>query len=460
MKDKDWRRLLDLMRDGTVVPVVGSRLLVDADGHSLTGRIARRLLDENDVELPDAELVPFREINQVVTRLKRQLRNPQDLYGDIDSALQDLRRDGLAVPTALQQLAQITDFRLMVTVTPDDLLAQALTDAGRRVHEIVHSPKLPTEEVTDLADWTQPSSPVQLLYLFGKVRPTPLFAIHDEDVLEYAHNVISQGSHAPTRFLNALQERNLLLIGCNFPDWLSRFILRAARKERLADQKGRREWLVEKLGAEDPFIGFLGEYSPETEVLSSVEPTQFVDELFRRWQETRAADGPVAAAAPLARGPDAQPQGALFFISYSRKTDLTQAVKLHQALRGLGVNDEEIWFDRETLEPGDDYRQRILDGIRGCRYFLPVVSRAATDRAQAFVFREWDQATQLLPEMNRRFLLPLVVDAENRPETYQQPSVVAWRERNINFGHAPDGQPDEVTLKSLQGLVRDARARG
>ena len=78
---------------------------------------------------------------------------------------------------------------------------------------------------------------MQLLYLFGKSRPTPLYSIHDEDVLEYAHNVIARGSHAPTSFLGALQDRNLLLIGCNFPDWLSRFMLRATRKGRLAEPR-------------------------------------------------------------------------------------------------------------------------------------------------------------------------------------------------------------------------------
>src|SRR4030095_7172482 len=93
--------------------------------------------------------------------------------------------------------------------------------------------------------------PVELLYLFGKSRPTPLFALHDEDLLEYAHNIISGGSHAPQKFWGVVQECSLLLIGCNFPDWLSRFILRATRKARLADSVGRREWLVECLGQAD-----------------------------------------------------------------------------------------------------------------------------------------------------------------------------------------------------------------
>ena len=458
MNEKDWRSLLRLMGDGSVVPVVGSRLLLDSDGStSLYARVARKLLADNGVVLVDETLPPFRELNAAVTHLKGVLKpqKVQDLYGDVDSALNELKAEGLAIPKPLQQLAKITDFRLMVTLTPDDLLLRALQAEKRAVNEVVHSPKLPTSERSDLGDWSQPGSPVQLLYLFGKARPTPLFAIHDEDFLEYAHNIIAHGSHAPDNFLGALRERNLLLIGCNFPDWLSRFVLRATRKGPLSDQRDKREWLVERLAKEDPFIGFLGAYSPETEALTNVDPAQFVDELYQRWLASQpSADG--AAATPAGEA-ESLPQSALFFISYSRTSDLAPAQKLHQALRDLGVADSEIWFDRKTLQLGDVYTQRIFDGIRNCRYFMPLVSRAATEREQAFVFREWDAATAQLPAMNRKYLLPLVVDTDYRPETYQQASVAAWRERNINFNHAPDGEPDDATRGVLRDLVRKSR---
>lgn len=463
MKDKDWRRLLGFIRDGTVVPVVGSRLLLDTDGSSsLYARVARKLLADNDVDVGDDTLPPFRELNEAVTRVKGVLKNPQDLqnlYGDIDSVLCELKAEGIAIPRPLQQLAQIKDFRLMVTLTPDDLLAQALLAANRAVNEVVHSPKLPTSEIADLPkDWDEPGRPVQLLYLFGKARPTPLFAIHDEDVLEYAHNVIVGGSNAPPAFLGALQERNLLLIGCNFPDWLSRFILRATRKGRLADQRGRREWLVERLGKEDPFIGFLGKYSPETEALTNVDPAEFVAELYQRWIAEQPLEG--SGDSTPAGEPERLPESALFFISYSRDTDLARAAKLRQVLRDLGADEKDVWFDRQTLEPGDVYTQRIFEGIRSCRYFLPIVSRQATERTRAFVFREWEEATRQLPEMNlmkQRYLVPLVVDAECKPETYNQPSVAAWCDRKINFGHAPDGVPDNATRSLLQNLLRAAR---
>jgi hypothetical protein len=302
-------------------------------------------------------------------------------------------------------------------------------------------------------DWQRPGGGVQLLYLFGKARPSPLFAIHDEDLLEYAHNVIAGGSHAPKAFLGALQDRNLLLVGCNFPDWLSRFMLRATRKGRLADHQGGRGWLIEPAGREDPFIGFLGKYSPAISALTSTEPAQFMDELHSRWTVGHLPAGD-SAPKPAER---TMPESAMFFISYSRSTDLAHALKVYAMLKGLGVAENEIWFDRETLEPSDLYKQRIVEGVRSCRYFLPLVSHAATERERAFVFREWNEATCMLPELNRTYLVPLVVDRESQPETYRQLSVQAWVEQGFNFGHAPEGVPDARAVEFLKKLVRAAR---
>jgi len=455
MKESTWNQLLALMERGDVVPVVGARLLLDADGKSsLQARVAERLLVDHEVELPEGGLTPFREVNEAVALLKGAV-DAQDMYYPIFQAMVDLLKQGVKIPRPLQQLAQITDFRLMITLTPDDLLARALVQARRPFAEIVHSPKLPTDQVADLPpDWDPRQGAVQLLYMFGKAAPGPLFSIHDEDMLEHAHNIIAGGSHTPKAFLGALQDRSLLLIGCNFPDWLSRFMLRATRKGRLALREGRRGWLVEPLANQDPFIGFLGKYSPETSVLSSVDPAQVVHELHRRWLERRT---PVGADAPAAPAEPPLPETAMFFISYSRTTDLPQAQRLFESLRGLGVGEHEIWFDRKTLEPGDNFRQRILDGIRGCRYFLPVVSSAAAQREEAFVFQEWETATARLPRLSRRFMLPLVVDADMRPESYKQPSVQNWVERDINFAHAPEGAPDAHTLATLTKLVQQAR---
>ena len=446
-----WKRLLAQIRDGLVVPVVGPRLLVESDGRtSLQAAIAERLLSDHGLEVAPGSLPPFREINEAYTRLKDKV-SPQDLYGDIHDLMQEAASaESAAAPLPIRQLAEIADFRLFVTLTPDDWLARCLR---RRcaVNEIVHSPKWPAAESRDLiAGWNDHAGEAQLLYLFGKARSVPTFAIHDEDMLEYAHNMVARATKVPASFLDELQERSLLLVGNNFPDWLCRFFLRLTNKSRLSE-KGKREWMVEQLAPQESLTCFLRSYSKETEVLSELSPVDFVAELHRRWMQGNGGEG------GRATGPEAtpDPRGAIFFVSYSRIGDLPKAQALVEKLRALGAAESEVWFDRKSIEPGQDFRNRILDGIQGCRYFLPLLSQAANNREEAFVFTEWREANKRLAGMNRSFVVPVVVDPAYEPLLYTADPVREWR--GIDFGFAPQGLPDDRLTERLRTLLREAR---
>jgi hypothetical protein len=452
MNEASWKRLLKQIRDGYVVPVVGPQLLVAADGRgSLQARVADRVLRLHGVEIGPTPLPPFHELHEAVSLLKPTV-NLQDLYSDVHDAIAE--ETAGETPAAISQLSRIADFRLFVTLTPDDLLARSLR---RRcaVNEVMHAPRLGTDDWADLPrDWGTRRGEAQVLYLFGKASSTPTFAIHDEDVLEYAHNIMANGSQVPRRFLEELRRKGLLLIGCNFPDWLSRFFLRVTNSDRLS-KKDTRTWLIEPLSPTESLTCFLRGYAKDTEVLADVPPVEFVAELHDRWmREQDAAQGTPPSPASAA------PRGALFFISYSRTTDRRRAEALHQTLRGLGLADHEIWFDRTAIEPGQDFSRQILDGIQTCRYFLPLLSDATNRREEAFVFSEWRAANQRRQSMNREFVIPVIVDPEYQPERYTAPAVRDWGGDHIDFAHAPDGVPDARTHALLQRLVREARRAG
>lgn len=465
MTESDWRRLLRQIRGGYVVPVIGPQLLADANGQSTVQRtLAERLLDLHTV--PAAErpvLRPFRELNAAVSHLLgSRTAKPQALYVDVADLVDELANDPQGLPRPLQQLAEISDLRLFVSMTCDGLMANALrTVRGlHQVGEVVHAPKLPTNEWRDLPEqWSGQGSALGddqawVLYMFGRARPAPVYAIHDEDVLEYAHNLMARGGNVPVNFLRALQDRSLLMLGCGLPDWLGRFFLRLTNKDRLSE-KTRHEWLVEAprgARADDELASFLKYFSEDTECLELQSPTAFVDELHRRWMAEHQP-APVATAAAAAPAPEV-PHGAVFFVSYSRVTDAPAAQNLVDALRGLGCGEGEIWFDRGAIEPGEDFAREIMGGVASCRYFLPLLSQAALQREEAFVFREWREARTREGGLNRAFVVPLVVDAAYDPARYAH-AVVDWG--HLHFGHAPGGMPDGATLHKLKQLLRDAR---
>ncbi|WHZ22233.1 MAG: hypothetical protein OJF47_001345 [Nitrospira sp.] len=455
MDEAGWKRLMAKIRENNVVPLIGSRLLVGADGRtSLQAQVITHLLQNYGERSEGIALPPFREINEVVSRLKKKI-NPVDLCDDIRSAIHAvINAEDFRVPEPISQLAAITSFRFFVTLTPDDLLARCVKQQRRcPVNEIIHSLDPVERDGTDLpSDWGTRHGEVNVLYLFGKAHAESTFAIHDEDVLEYAHKVITDGRLTLKRILGVLHGKSLLLIGCNFPEWLSRFFLRAINRSRLSE-KYRRSWLIEQLKQEESFTRFLDSYGTDTEVLSDLSPVEFVAELYRRWMNEHGT----VAQEPVPSTEESVPGGTMFFISYSRQTDQAQAESLRQSLLNLGISENEIWFDRHSIEPGEDFQQRIFNGIGSCRYFLPLLSRSCNDREEAFVFKEWERADDRLP-INRDFLFPIIVDKDFNPGLYTAPIVPIWRDkRRIDFAHAPDGVPDERLKKKLKQLIQDSR---
>lgn len=455
MNERSWDRLLKSIEDGLVVPVLGSQILIaQGSNDSFQAQVARQLLEFYNLDAGSNPLPSFHELNEVVTRLKRD--HPiQDLYADIHDAIEKLTpKSDTAIPESVKQIAAITHFRLFVTLTPDELLARSLRTRCA-VNEIIHSPYLPTSEGTDLpTDWLSRQGEVFLLYLFGKSRPAPMFAIHDEDILEYVHNIIARGSHVPIKFFAELQQRNLLLIGCNFPEWLSRFFLRLTNLRRLSDTQRKREWLIEALKPEEELIYFLKSYSEGTEVLSDISPATFIAELYQRWQ---ARYGAAEESAPTQA--EVVPHNTLFFISYCRTPDYPAAAKLVESLQSLGVADNEIWFDKSVIEPGQDFRERILNGIRTCRYFVPLISSSADQLDEKFFRREWNEALDRSKSIHgRTFIVPVIIDQAYDPEQYQRVPR-EWKD-TLHFGYAPAGLPDEQTHALLKKLIRAERQSG
>src|SRR5262249_59831166 len=105
------------------------------------------------------------------------------------------------------------------------------------------APKLASGTLSDLPE--APSSAyTAVCYLFGKASPSPfVFAIHDEDTLEFIHNLQINAAEGMKRLFSELRQQNLLLIGCNFADSLSRFFIRVSNTQRLAGDRRKRRVL-------------------------------------------------------------------------------------------------------------------------------------------------------------------------------------------------------------------------
>jgi hypothetical protein len=242
----------------------------------------------------------------------------------------------------------------------------------------------------------------------------------------------------------------LLLIGCHFPDWLSRFLMRVAAPQRLSEQRGRKDFVIDPSRDEKDFVVFLTTFARNTRI-SSMSPAAFVSELFTRWQAQRPQQETAAAVAgsrPLPRS-----RKPAVFISYSR-SDIAPVRMLYQEVRRV-AGDDVAWFDKSEIVPGDEWRIRIMEGVEGCQLFLPVVSVSEEARTEGVFIEEWRRALDRARGIDgRAFIVPVCVDAD------AEANVSRYTRANrlfggIDFGFAPDGR---LTPKLEEMIVRELRA--
>jgi hypothetical protein len=453
-----WGDVMAHIRTRVLVPVVGPDVTtVESGGTSqpLTRLIGQRLVDYFRLVVHEDQVTTSRAVDAFLRARGRD--EAERLYRIISDIIDAV--DG--VPGApLRDLATVTDLRLLVSTTPDRLLAQAVEEVrfnGRgHVHELAFSPSQSTTEQSRHVH-APGDDDVVVLRLFGKATSTPQYAIHDEDRLEWIHALLSDTDSLPDWLAFQLKHQPLLFIGCDMPDWLGRMLLRMSSNNRLW-LESKQFFIVGRPSTQPNLLSeFFTTYCRKAQVQQlEMDPAAFVRELRERWEKQRPR-GPSGGASghslswPPPAGTDT------IFISYIRE-DADVARRLYAEVAALGGD---VWMDERELHPGDAWRSELLTTIRRkVRLFIPVIS-ANTERArEGFVFREWAEAAQRSREIPRsRFVIPVVVDDDFAGDlgAYRQIPEDFFR---YHIGCAPAGRPDADLLSILTAEIREMRRRG
>lgn len=450
-----WDDLLEYIEDRAVIPILGPELLtVEVEGRETlllpwaAARLAERL-GLNDPSQP----APV-TLHEVAARHLQRGGQREDLYSRLRSVFKDVP---LRPGECLRQLARVRHFRLYLTTTPDAALEQALreerTDEGG-VDVLAYNPNHAQDLPGPMSELTRPL----VYHLLGRLSSAPEYVISEEDQIEFLC-ALQQESKRPPQLLDELKEHHLLLLGCNLPDWLSRFLLRITKGSRLSAQRSASEILADNTAAHDPgLVVFMRNFSYRTRFYPDGGAREFVRELARRYAERhplrapgpRPPESPPGEAEPPLTGLTMSP-GAIF-LSYA-KEDLEIAQRLRTALEAKGL---EVWFDKAMLQWGDAWNARIQRNIGACSLFLPVISATTQRRLEGYFRLEWDLAAERAKRIadGVPFLLPLRVG-----EIGEADALVPDRFFKAQWAHLPDGTPSAELLERVVKLYRDYRRR-
>jgi hypothetical protein len=445
--DEDaWDDLLSFIEERRVIPIVGPELLMVATADRprlLYDWIAERLAAKLGVDtrrLPQ----PY-TLNDVVCWFLAERGRREEAYVRLRAVLKDANFEP---PKALRQLASITDFDLFVSTTFDPLLETAINlerFGGTPSTDVIgYTPNRVSDLPTERDKLTRPL----VYHLFGKLSASPTYVISDEDLLEFLCAL--QSEHlAPERLFHELEHNHLLVIGSGMTNWVARFFLRMAKRQRLSAPRDVSEVLADDHTAQDErLMTFLQQVSVHTRIYRGAE--RFVAELSRRWQARRKPAAATGTGPARFLPPAREMTDNSVFISYARE-DLPAVQQLKAGLEAAGVP---TWFDMDRLDGGDDYDHKIQRNISRCSYFIPVISANTQRRHEAYFRREWGYALDRARNMadGALFILPVTLDATSAAE-----ALVPERFKALHFTQLRGG---EVTPEFTRRVAEFTRGRG
>lgn len=402
--EREWNRLLTMVGEKRVIPIIGPELLcIPWQGKPLArlydvwGQALAQQLGIDGGQPAEETPLLYRIANQLSV-------DPNLPYGGLESLVNEVvceRRWPL--PEPMRQLAAIRDFSLLVTTTVDHLLEAALAE-GRAQEEpsSIIFRRGGDEESNDLPRDFIPGARPTVFHLFGATCvDRDSFAATEDTLIDFSWALIDQ-DYAPKRLYDFLRGKTLLLLGCDFPDWLARFLIHALTR--------RPDARIEVWFVSESRQGGLRDYlrRQRFNVPSPQSPVSFVAELHRRWQQRQELHPREGAT----RSPAPESKPGAVFISYSRENQAAANV-IRAQLEEAGID---TWMDETGLEPGAEFQQVIRDNIGRASFFLAVISRAldleASGRPGRFVLREWKWAESTNEERSKDhcFLQPVVVD--------------------------------------------------
>ena len=132
------------------------------------------------------------------------------------------------------------------------------------------------------------------------------------------------------------------------------------------------------------------------------------------------------------------------FISHANKDKLTFIDELYNSLDDLGIN---IFYDKKSLEWGDKWKDRILDGVKQSEFAIIVIS-------ENFFDREWTEKelNEFLNRQNKngqKIILPVVHNITMEQLRDKYPSVA-----EIQAINSQDYTCDQIAILFAAQLIK------
>ena len=421
-EQSDWDELLDFITDRQLTPILGKEmykfkqddLLMPVDEY-----LSRQILELNKVT-DQPSLTLTQAVNYLVNEKKVKT---MDIIRKLKLMIKEINFEF----PLLSQFLSITDLNYYInTAVYNNVLENNLTTIRKQTATSINfSINEPFSDCDDLDKLRVPF----VFNVFGSLLYTVDPALSEEDMLEYTGYFKEKIKNA-TNIINALKNKNLLFLGCDFPDWMVRFILRLLSNEPMHDWGSKRTIIVvnDMSDVRKKQYEFLKNYDVVT---YDGNTKDFVEELSSRWKQKNPSSV----------------KNKMIFLSYTVK-DKDAVENLKKAIEG--INNVTCWYDNREIVPGDDFKTEIAKNIKSADLFIPLISANSLMHKDGYVQLEWFTADNVntfrkIDGNTGKYLMPVVIDDTN-PYDNNVPKYFS----ELSIGKVPAGNPGQEFINHVK----------
>jgi len=421
-EQSDWDELLDFITDRQLTPILGKEmykfrqndLLIPVDEY-----LSKQILGLNNV-IDQAALTLTQAVNYLVIEKKVKT---MDIIRKLKLMIKEINFEF----PLLNRFLGITDLNYYInTAVYNNVLENNLTTIRKQTATSINfSINEPFSDADDLDKLHVPF----VFNVFGSLLNTVDPAISEEDMLEYTGHFKEKIKNA-ANIINALKNKNLLFLGCDFPDWMVRFILRLLSNEPMHDWGSKRTIIVvnDMSDVRKKQYEFLKNYDVVTYEGNTKD---FVEELSSRWKQKNPSTI----------------KNKMIFLSYTVK-DKDAVENLKKAIEG--INNVTCWYDNREIVPGDDFKTEIAKNIKSADLFIPLISTNSLMHKDGYVQLEWFTADNVntfrkIDGNTGKYLMPVVIDDTN-PYDNNVPKYFS----ELSIGKVPAGNPGQEFINHVK----------
>ncbi|MEO6722229.1 MAG: toll/interleukin-1 receptor domain-containing protein [Ferruginibacter sp.] len=418
----DWDELMEFIAEKKLTPIIGKEMYKYEEAGSLSP--IDNYLCSQLLMAYKASDYPASTLTDAVDFLTNQkMIKPMDIIRKLKSIVKEI---DFEFPL-LTELLGVTELDYFInTAIYNNVLEKKIYQTRKEpATSINFSINEPFTDCENLEKLTEPF----VFNVFGSLLNTVDPALSEDDMLEYVSYFREKMSIA-TNIVNALKNKNLLIIGCSFPDWMNRFVLRLLSSEPMHDWGTRRTIIL--INDDSDFREKQNDALKHYDVVTYDGSTNdFIKELSNQWQQ---------------KNPNSAKKKSIF-LSYTTK-DKDAVETLKRTIEDIG--NVTCWYDKREIVAGDDFKREIAKSIKSADLFIPLISSNSLMHKDGYVQQEWMTADNVntfrkIDGNLEKYLMPIVIDDTN-PYDLNVPKYFS----ELSIGKVLNGNAGQEFLQQLK----------